>query len=129
VIETARSAGALVLWHKIVLRREPGQIDLHRPGFTHLIAVSIAGHPGKASADVLRAGIKIYPNAMGLSAANFAARFAQESGAARIVDPFCGRGTVPAVAEARGIESIGIDIDPSQCERARLLRLALLRRS
>lgn len=127
VLEAARARGARLLWHKVVLRREPGTIDLHRPGFTHLIAVSVEGKPGPATPDVMHAGVKVYPNAMGLTATNFAIRFAQQSGARAVVDPFCGRGTVPAVAEARGVPSIGVDIDEAQCERARQLRLALLR--
>jgi len=33
-------ADAHVLWHKIALRRAVGAVDLHRPGYTHLICLS-----------------------------------------------------------------------------------------
>lgn len=66
----------------------------------------------------------IYPNAMGLKAAAFALRFAGGF-SRRIIDPFCGRGTVPAVADALGFDAIGVDIDPAQCERAAALSLRL----
>lgn len=123
VFAGATAAGAHVLWHKIVLRREPGAVDLHRPGYTHLIAVSRGGKPGTASPDVLSRGRMLYPNAMGLAAALFAVRFAGR--AARVVcDPFCGRGTVPAVADALGLRAIGVDIDPAQISAAQRLRLA-----
>ncbi len=42
VVRAAEDAGARVLFHKIVARRQPGLLTLGRPGFTHLIAVSHA---------------------------------------------------------------------------------------
>lgn len=122
VIAAAQGAGARVLWHKIVLRRDVGMIDIHRPGYTHLIAVSLQGKPGKPTPDVIGRGRMIYPNAMGLNAAAFAVRFARQS-SGTIVDPFCGRGTVPAVAEAMGLDAIGVDIDQAQCDHAQRLKL------
>jgi tRNA G10 N-methylase Trm11 len=35
----------------------------------------------------------------------------------KIIDPFCGRGTIPFVAENQGAEVIGIDID-EECAEA-----------
>ena len=124
VVTAAEKAGARILWHKIVLRRSVGSTDLHRPGYTHLIAASVEGRPGVASPDVIERGGVLYPNAMGMRAASFAVRFAAGKERRTIVDPFCGRGTVPAIAEALGLDAIGVDIDPAQCERARALRLA-----
>lgn len=115
--------GVRLLWHKIVLRREPGRIDIHRPGFSHMAAFGREGcRPGKATADCLRRGASAYPNGMGLIPARLACEFAARPGLP-LVDPFCGMGTVPAVAEALGFDAIGIDIDPEQCERARKLIL------
>lgn len=121
-MSAAASAGARLLWHKIVLRRDVGKVDIHRPGFTHLMAFSVKARPGTASPDVIERGRMIYPNAMGMDAALFAVRFAAGYDR-RLVDPFCGRGTIPAVAEALGLEAVGVDIDPAQCEHARALRL------
>jgi hypothetical protein len=120
----AAEAGARVLWHRIVLRRPVGAVDLHRPGYSHLIAFSRHGRPGQATPDVLERGPMVYANAMGLNAALAAVRFAAATpGSETICDPFCGRGTVPAVAEAFGLSAIGVDLDPIQCEAARRLRV------
>lgn len=114
----AERAGVRLLWHKIVLRREPGACDVHRPGYTHLCAFGDADcRPGAVSPDVIRRGKMIYPQAMGADAAFFACAFAGREGLP-IVDPFCGKGTVPAVANALGFDSIGVDILPEQCEAA-----------
>lgn len=119
----ASDCGFFLLWHKIVLRREPGGIDIHRPGFTHLCAWGDENcRPGKATADVIRRGAAAYPNGMGLIPARLACSFAGPK-AKLLVDPFCGRGTVPAVAEALGFDALGLDIDPAQCESARALKL------
>jgi len=126
VIEAAAAAGCRILWHKIVLSRAPGLVDIHRPGYSHLIAASRSGKPGRASPDVIgNPGPRAYANGLGLNVAIFACRFAALS-ARRIVDPFCGRGTIPATAEALGLEAIGIDIDPAQCDHARRLKVEIL---
>ena len=122
LIEAANKAGHNLLWHKIVLRRRVGATDLHRPGFTHLMAFSKNGKPGKATPDVMERGDMIYPNATGMTPAMFAVRFAGERNKT-IIDPFCGRGTIPAVADALGFNAVGVDIDPQQCSKAASLRL------
>lgn len=126
LLEAAAARGVRLLWHKVVLRRRVGAADLHRPGYTHLMAFSAKGKPGAASPDVIERGEMIYPNAMGLIPARVAVSFAG-SFDRLVIDPFCGRGTIPAVADALGFDAIGVDIDPSQCEKASRLRLALVR--
>jgi hypothetical protein len=117
----AEAAGVRMLWHKIVLRREPGQCDVHRPGYTHMVAFGGPKcRPGAVSPDVLRRGFMTYPDAMGLYAAEAACAFAGRKGLP-LLDPFCGRGTVPAVANRLGFDSIGVDISPEQCGHARTL--------
>lgn len=125
ILSTVAPEAARVLWHKIALRAAPGAIDVRRPGYSHLIAISRQATPGKATADVLDRGRVLYPNGMGLKAASFAVRFAMRF-SNDLVDPFCGRGTIPAVAEALGMNVTGIDIDPLQIEKARRLKLAFV---
>lgn len=127
LLEAAARCGVSLLWHKIVLRRNVGAIDLHRPGFTHLMAFSANGKPGVASPDVIERGEMIYPNAMGIKVARFAVTFAGQADRL-IIDPFCGRGTIPSVADALGFDSIGVDIDNSQCEKASRLKLTFSRK-
>ena len=39
------------------------------------------------------------------------------------MDPFCGQGTVTAMANALGVDSVGIEISPKRCRRASSLDL------
>lgn len=125
LMKAAEETGHAMLWHKIVLRRDPGKIDLRRPGYSHLIAFGDATtKAGKATPDVFDAGGVLYPNGMGLTAATVALQAALKHGP-KVCDPFCGRGTVPVLAEHMDFSKIiGVDIDEAQCEAARSLRLA-----
>jgi DNA modification methylase len=42
-----------------------------------------------------------------------------------IVDPFCGWGTVLAVANAMGLDAVGVDVSARMCKRARRLTVSL----
>jgi len=123
VVRAAEDAGASVLFHKIICRRQPGLLSHGRPGFTHLIAVSRALRCPDALPlpDVVTdAGPQLWVRAMGVRAAAHAVRFAQEQVGARVVlDPFCGVGTVPAVANAFGLDAIGVEKSRKRCEQAR----------
>tara|TARA_R110002020_G_scaffold9774_1_gene38215 strand:+ start:3544 stop:4167 length:624 start_codon:yes stop_codon:yes gene_type:complete len=116
----AIKCNAIPVWHKICLRKRVGNIDLHRPTFTHLLAFN--GLPGKACPDVIERGKTIYKNGTGLVAARFGVEWIQKQ-ADTITDPFCGQGTIPAVADALGMSAKGIDIDQIQCNKARALFL------
>jgi len=127
VVRAAEDAGASVLFHKIICRRQPGLFSHGRPGFTHLIAVS----RGMRCPDALPipdvvtdAGPQLWVRAMGVRAAAHAVRFVKEQAGARVVlDPFCGVGTVPAVANALGLDSIGVEKSRKRCEQARLAQV------
>jgi hypothetical protein len=127
VVRAAEDAGAHVLFHKIVCRRPPGMLTTGRPGFTHLIAVSRA----MICPDVLTipdvitdAGEQKWVRAMGVRAAAHAVRFARDQVGARVVlDPFCGVGTVLAVANALGLEALGVEKARKRAEQARELRV------
>lgn len=125
VVRAAEDAGARVLYHKIVCRRPAGMLTAGRPGFTHLIAVSRT----MKCPDVLpipdviaEAGPQKWVRAMGVRAAAHAVRFAKEQAGARVVvDPFCGVGTVLAVANALGLDAIGVEKARKRAEQAREL--------
>lgn len=120
--DVAARHGYRCLWHKIVLRRGVGATDLFRPTYTHLIAFSRNGKPGRASPDVMECGRMVYPNAMGYIPARFAVEFCRSLDAP-IIDPFCGHGTVLAMADRIGLSSVGLDILPEQCIHARRLTI------
>jgi tRNA G10 N-methylase Trm11 len=46
-----------------------------------------------------------------------------------VVDPFCGFGTVLAVANALGLDAVGVDVSPRMCRRARTLQIDLTGRA
>ena len=125
VVRAAEDAEAHVLFHKIVCRRPPGMATAGRPGFTHLIAVSRA----LKCPDVLPipdvivdAGRLPWVRAMGIRAAAHAVRFVRDHANARIVfDPFCGVGTTLAVANALGLDALGVEKARKRCEQSREL--------
>lgn len=129
VVRAVEDAGAHVLFHKIVCRREPGKLTFGRPGYTHLIATSKEAR----APDVLPLpdvitdpGRQPWVRAMGARAAAQAVRFVKEQLAATVVvDPFCGVGTVLAAANALGLDAIGVEKARKRCERARDLTLRL----
>jgi hypothetical protein len=125
VTRAAEDAGARVLFHKIVCRRPPGLLTYGRPGYTHLIAVSRA----LKCPDVLPlpdiitdAGRQPWVRAMGIRAAAHAVRFARDQAGAKVIfDPFCGVGTVLAIANALGVDALGVEKSRKRCEQARVL--------
>lgn len=127
VVRAAEDAGAHVLLHKIVARRTPGLLTRGRPGFTHLIAVSRALRcraPAAIPDIIVDPGRQPWVRAMGIRAAAHAVRFARDQGGARvIVDPFCGVGTVLAVANALGVDALGVERSTKRCELARRLNV------
>jgi hypothetical protein len=125
VTRAAEDAGARVLFHKIVCRRPPGAVTLGRPGYTHLIAVSRAMKCPEVLPipDIITdAGRQPWVRAMGVRAAAHAVRFALNEAAARVIfDPFCGVGTILAVANALGGDALGVEKSGKRCELARKL--------
>jgi DNA modification methylase len=62
--------------------------------------------------------------ATGVEACALACRFLLAETATRlVVDPFCGQGTVLAVANALGLDAVGVDHSQRCCRAARKLRL------
>jgi tRNA G10 N-methylase Trm11 len=43
-----------------------------------------------------------------------------------VVDPFCGKGTVLAVANSLGLDALGVELSGKRCRAARKLSLAAL---
>ena len=127
VIRAAEDAGAHVLFHKIICRRQPGLLTIGRPGFTHFIAVSRKMRcPDTLPIPdvVVDAGRQLWVRAMGIRAAAHAVRFAQDhAGATTIFDPFCGVGTVLAVANALGLDAVGVEKSRKRCERSRVAKV------
>jgi hypothetical protein len=125
----AEQQGAALLWHKIVCRKPPGQENLGRPAYTHLLCYSrgVRDRAVPSYPDVLPAtGEMTWSQAMGVEACRLACEYVLSHTAARtIVDPFCGWGSVLAVANRLGLAAIGVELARKRARKARHLELAL----
>jgi hypothetical protein len=129
VQRAAEAAGAATLWHKIVCRKPAGSTTFGRASYSHMLCFSRALRPPLAlsTPDVLpEAGLMTWSKAMGVEACVAACRFVlRATHTRRIVDPFCGYGTVLAVANALGLDAVGVDLSRRKCKRARALQVTL----
>jgi hypothetical protein len=125
----ARAAGAHLLWHKVVCRAPAGITTFGRPAYAHLLCFSrgLRLETGQSSPDVLPAlGHMTWARAMGVQACEATCDFLLAHTACRtVVDPFCGVGSMLAVANARGLGAIGVELSRKRAERARTLQLPL----
>jgi hypothetical protein len=129
VARAAERAGMGLLFHKIVCRKPAGTVTFGRASYAHLLGFArvLRPRPDRATADVLPdGGFKPGNKAMGANACVDACRFVQVETATRtVVDPFCGFGTVLAVANALGLDAVGVDVSARMCRRAQTLTLTL----
>jgi hypothetical protein len=128
VSRAAEQARMGLLFHKIVCRRPAGTVTFGRASYSHLLGFARVLRPAlaRSTADVLPdAGFMPGTKAMGVTACLEACRFVQrETGTRIVVDPFCGFGTVLAVANAIGLDAVGMDISERMCRRARKLQIS-----
>jgi hypothetical protein len=121
----AEAAGSFQLFHKVVCRAPPGMTTFGRPAWAHLLAFSRALQidPGESTPDVLpRLGEMPWARAMGVEACEAAVRFVKaQAKASVVVDPFCGLGTVLAVANRHGLDAVGVELSRKRAERAQTL--------
>lgn len=126
--KAAEAAGTELITHKIVCRTLPRTVSFGRPGYTHLIGFSKSIRPEikKAITDVLpTAGDSTWTRGMGLEACRLAVRFVSEHTDTRtIVDPFCGHGSVLAVANSMGFDAIGVELSRKRAKTAQSLNLS-----
>ncbi|MBK8169359.1 MAG: SAM-dependent methyltransferase [Sandaracinaceae bacterium] len=118
----AERAGARLLWHKIVCRVPAGSVADGRPGYAHMLcfARELPMTSGFTPDVIPDLGSMDWSKAMGRNACVAACEWIRDHTETRtIIDPFCGTGTVLAVANELGLEALGIEIDEARAERAR----------
>ena len=129
----ARAAGAACVWHSIVSAGGVGALRTGgRVGYAHMLCFSAAHmlRPGTSCIDVLESrGHMSYAGAMGEDAAAAAVQYvarahqqasselapSEASGSGLVLDPFCGEGTVLAMANAYGLDAWGLDTNRKRC--------------
>lgn len=104
-------AGVPLVWHGIARKKA---------GFAHLLAFGIGLPPEPPR--VLEDGNAIEEDGPGLVAVRAMVELAKRH-ASLVIDPFCGAGTILAVAEALGLRSIGVEVNQDLAARARTLKL------
>lgn len=120
----AEAAGAELLWHKVVCRKPAGEPVFGRPGYSHLLCfANTVRDKAAAYPDVLRStGEMTWSQATGAAACELACRYVLSHTATRtVVDPFCGVGTVLAVANWLGLGALGVEIANKRARKARSL--------
>ncbi|MGV3622644.1 MAG: DNA methyltransferase [Archangium sp.] len=123
----AERAGSHCLWHKVICRAPAGMTTFGRPAYAHLLCFSRGKRLEKAEsfADVLpQLGEMTWARAMGLEACDAIAKFLIKFTATKtVVDPFCGVGTMLAVANEVGLDAIGVELSAKRAEKAKTLTL------
>lgn len=121
--DVATKLGLKLVWHKIVLQRDVGKIDLHRPTYSHVLCYTYTGKPGSAFEDVFSVSEKLYENATPRNACFRCAEYIKTVSKSQkndicpydVVDPFVGRGTAGMACIQNNLSFLGIDIDKNQC--------------
>lgn len=128
----AEEAGSHCLFHKVVCRAPAGLTTFGRPAYAHLLAYSreLRLEKGQATPDVLpRLGEMPWARAMGVEACEAVVDFLLRFTPCRaVVDPFCGVGTMLAVANRRGLDAVGVELSAKRAGKARELVLRPERR-
>lgn len=116
-----------LLWHKIICRAPAGTTTFGRPAYSHLLCFSknMRVRTDKSTPDVLGSmGDKAWERGMGLEACMLSAKFIkEETTSKKIINPFCGLGSMLAAANFYELEAVGIERSPKRAERAQNLSI------
>jgi DNA methylase len=128
--KAAEEVGHVQLWHKIACRFAPGRASFGRPAYSHILCFSqdLRGRDrvGEGIPDVLpQTGDVTWTRGMGVDACRAACEFILSSTDSHtVVDPFCGHGTVLAVANSLGLNGIGVELVARRVQKARALKMS-----
>ena len=129
VMQAAESLGIALVWHKIVVVNSLGTIRGSTAGYVHLLCFSREHREDSrwATPDLLaHRGSMMWKRAMGLKACEFAVRYLalHVPSTTKVIDPFCGSGSILATANAFGLHSEGVDHSRKRCALANELKVA-----
>jgi hypothetical protein len=121
----AAKHGCTLLWHKIALNTatEVLEVAQHRIGYTHLLCFGkrLTYHTAQfRTPDVIDRGLMTWMKATGLHSCIVGVSFLQSVVHTKcIVSPFCGHGTILAVANYLGLPAVGVELLPKRARYAR----------
>lgn len=128
----ARRLEVPLRWHKIACRVPAGRPTGGRPGYAHVLCFSRSVTPsGRVGwGDVAPAlGDKVWERGMGFEICRSIAEFIRTETTTRtVLNPFSGLGSMLAVANASGLDAIGLERSPKRAARSRALSADLARR-
>jgi hypothetical protein len=117
----AESFDCQLLWHKIAID-STASVSSHRPCYTHLLCFGkeFRYHTSQfLTPDVIERGTMTWDKATGLEACVLCIAFLRYVvNATCIINPFCGQGTILAVADYFGVPSVGIEIMAKRARKA-----------
>lgn len=100
-----------LVWHKIMSFTSDitkHSITKRKAGYSHMLCFrKDATRHDDAMPDVVPRGTMVWTKGMGFNACTMAVKYCKQIGSKCIVDPFCGKGSVLAVANYMGLDSIG----------------------
>ncbi len=128
VQKMAEKTGSAQLFHKIICRVKPGFATFGRPAYSHILCFSKKLRLRDlrySTPDVIpEIGDKTWERGMGLEACTMIARFlAEQTETKTLIHPFCGQGSMIAMANHYGLNAIGIERSPKRADLARLLQV------
>mmetsp|Transcript_36224 Transcript_36224/g.81570 ORF Transcript_36224/g.81570 Transcript_36224/m.81570 type:complete len:332 (-) Transcript_36224:104-1099(-) len=125
--EASKRTKCKQLWHKYALTCSPETKSVGRPTVSHVICFSNSATYKRDSfpaPDVFYRGEMVWPRAIGLDACVLCVAFLRNAGnVSTVIDPFCGQGTTLAVANALGLNAVGVELSSKRCKIAASLSL------
>lgn len=99
---------------------------LYSSSFFSILLIGLFSLP--PTADVIDRGEMTWAKAMGLKACVVAVRYIKKfvPGCDLVIDPFCGKGSILAVANEFGLDSLGVELSTKRCRDAILLKTTTL---
>ncbi|KAF2072916.1 hypothetical protein CYY_005773 [Polysphondylium violaceum] len=122
----AEEAGCKVVWHKIMTASDKPFVSRNKACFSHMICVAKSPRLldfEDSTPDINRRGDMIWSRAMGLNSCKVAIMYLKSLNMKCVVDPFCGKGSILAVANLYGMNSIGVDLSVAKSRESIALTL------
>eukprot|EP00439_Symbiodinium_sp_Y106_P068053 s108_g11.t1 len=118
---------ARLLWHRVVFsgKLQAGGRSGFSAGYTHYLCFATGDTEEAldrgAFPDVIRKGLSTWTSGSGAHAVQLACSYLKAQGILTVVDPFCGEGSVLAIANALGLSSIGLEKSGKRAKQAQTL--------